>query len=299
MSMTMENFCSIIKNNIQKELGDNFTVSIMPTLKNNGTKLTGLAITEDGCCVSPNIYLDFYYKEYMDGRISLKEIECGILECYRSSRPQSGRFDLSGFTEWETAKPRLVCRLINYSDNRELLETAPHERFLDFTVVCYYLADMDGSAAILVQDRFLTLWGKHKSEAVQAAKENTFRLFTPSICGITDMIMELTGGMETCGLDKGGASSMYVLTNRNKMNGAIEILRPNLLKNFADQIRDDLYIIPSSIHEVLLVPVSRTAGGSMELSEMVREVNRTQVERTETLSDHVYYYSRETDRITM
>lgn len=83
------------------------------------------------------------------------------------------------------------------------------------------------------------------------------------------------------------------------MNGSIGILCPDLLKNFADEIQDDLYIIPSSIHEVLLVPAGETAGNGRELSEMVQEVNRTQVEREETLSDHVYFYSRETDRITM
>lgn len=299
MSMTMENFCSIIKNDIQKELGDCFTVSIRPTLKNNGTTLTGLVITEEGCNIAPTIYLDFYYQEYAGGRTGLKEIEHGILECHRSSRPKSGSFDLSGFTKWETAKSRLACKLVNYNDNQELLKTTPHEKFLDLAVVCYYLVDMDCPATILIQDRFPALWGKDRNEVIQTAKENTFRLFPPNIRNMGDVIKELMGGMDLCGLDSGAGTSMYVLTSQTKMNGSIGILCPDLLKNFADEIQDDFYIIPSSIHEVLLVPAGETAGDGRELSEMVREVNRTQVEKEETLSDHVYFYSRETDRITM
>lgn len=299
MLMTMEKFCDTIRNDIQKELGDGFRTSIMPTLKNNGTKLTGLAITEEGCSISPTIYLDSYYQEYTDGRTNLKKTEQGILECYRSSRLQNGSFDLGGFTKWETVKPRLACKLIHYNDNQELLETAPHERFLDLAVVCYYMVDTDCSATILIQDRFLTLWGKDKNEVIQTAKENTFRLFKPSICSIMDLIMELVGGTEPCGLDSRTEHNMYVLTSQSRVNGSIGILCPSLLKEFADKIRDDLYIIPSSIHEVILVPAGSITRSGRELSEMVQEVNRTQVESEETLSDHVYYYSRETDRITM
>lgn len=299
MSMTMENFCNTIKRDIQKELGDSFTISIRPTLKNNGTKLTGLVITEEGCNIAPTIYLDFYYEEYADGRADLKKVEQDILECYHSNKPQNSRFDLTGFTKWETAKSRLACKLVNYSDNQELLETTPHERFLDLAVICYYLVDMDCPATILIQDRFPALWGKDKNEVIQTAKENTFRLFPPNIRNMGDIIMELMGGMDLYGLDSRAGTSMYVLTSQTKMNGSIGILCPDLLKNFADEIQDDLYIIPSSIHEVLLVPAGETAGNGRELSEMVQEVNRTQVEREETLSDHVYFYSRETDRITM
>ena len=299
MSMTMENFCNIIKNDIQKEFGDGFRISLTPTVKNNGVKLTGLAIMEEGCNFSPAIYLDFYYEEYTGGRTDLKKIEQGILECYRFSRLQSGRLDLSGITEWETAKSRLACKLINYNDNQELLKTTPHEKFLDFAVVCYYMLDEDCFATTLIQDRFLSLWGIEQNELIQTAKENTFRLLTPGIHSMRDVIMELMDGIDLCGLDNRTDSHMYVLTNQTKKNGSICILYPDLLKNFADGLQDDLYIIPSSIHEVILVPAGETAGRGGELSEMVQEVNRTQVEREEILSDHVYYYSRETDRITM
>lgn len=299
MLMTMEIFCNTIKTNIQARLGSDFCISLKPILKNNDTRLTGLIIMEEGCSISPTIYLDFYYQEYMGGRTSLKEIEHGILERYRSSRLPNGRFDFSRITEWERAKPMIACKLVNYNDNQELLATVPHERFLDLAVVCYYLVDADSSAAILIHDRFLGLWGRTQEEVIQAAKENTPRLLTENIQGIMDIIAELTGIPGICGLDVETDRNMYVLTNQNRTNGSICILYPNLLKDFADKIQDDLYIIPSSVHEVLLVPAGKTTVGSAELSKMVQDVNRTQVERDETLSDHVYYYSRTADNITM
>lgn len=299
MSMTMETFCSTIKEKIQKELGDGFHISLNPTLKNNGTRLTGLAIQTEGCSVSPSIYLDPYYLEYANGRAGLEEITGSILECYHSSSPKGYSPDLDGLKKWETAKPRIACKLVSYNDNQELLGITPHERFLDLAVICYYMVEGNPSATILIQDSFLPLWGIDKNELFQAAKENTPCLLTPTIRGIGDVIVELAGSMELCGTDRMADISMYVLTNQHAVNGSACILYPGLLKGFADRLQDDLYIIPCSIHEVLLIPAGRTAGGREELSEMVREVNKTQVAREETLADHVYYYSRAADLITL
>ena len=110
---------------------------------------------------------------------------------------------------------------------------------------------------------------------------------------------------------------MYVLSNRTKLNGSACILYQDLLKNFAERLRSDLYILPSSIHEVLIIPVNSFTSPAdpllssanspadtrqqsyRELSEMVQEVNATQLSTEDILSDHVYYYSRESSRITM
>ena len=71
-----------------------------------------------------------------------------------------------------------------------------------------------------------------------------------------------------------------------------------LLHDFARRIGSDFYILPSSVHEVLLIPADNQISMST-LSSMVRDVNSSQLAREEILSDHVYYYSLETDQITM
>ena len=98
--------------------------------------------------------------------------------------------------------------------------------------------------------------------------------------------------------DAGILCPMYVLTNQHKLNGSVCILYQNVLRDFANRLACDFYILPSSIHEVLLIPAANQIS-YQELSDMVQDVNSSQLSREEILSDHVYYYSRETCQITM
>ena len=91
---------------------------------------------------------------------------------------------------------------------------------------------------------------------------------------------------------------MYIMTNRQEVNGASVLLYDDVLQTFALKKKTDFYILPSSVHEVLLIPADNQISMST-LSSMVRDVNSSQLAREEILSDHVYYYSLETDQITM
>ena len=88
---------------------------------------------------------------------------------------------------------------------------------------------------------------------------------------------------------------MYIMSNPIKMNGAATMAYPGVIRNFAETIRKNLYVIPSSIHEVILVPESGTE--DTNLNDMVAEVNHTQVDPKEVLADHVYYYDRKEDHM--
>ncbi len=89
---------------------------------------------------------------------------------------------------------------------------------------------------------------------------------------------------------------MYVLTNRQKLYGAACMLYPGVLKEFGRQLGQDFYILPSSVHEVILVP-GETGAEHGALQKIVKEINQTQVAEDEVLADSVYYYSRGEDRI--
>ena len=93
-------------------------------------------------------------------------------------------------------------------------------------------------------------------------------------------------------------SDMYILTNETKLNGAACILYENVLYDFAQKLGEDLYILPSSVHEVILLP-KLSVFEKDELVNMVREVNTEGVAAEEVLSDHVYEYNRTQRLITM
>ena len=72
------------------------------------------------------------------------------------------------------------------------------------------------------------------------------------------------------------------------INGAAAILNDTARQEIAEKL-GDFYVLPSSIHEVMIVPKS-TGRSLEELELMVRSVNSSEVEPDEVLSDHVYEY---------
>ena len=89
--------------------------------------------------------------------------------------------------------------------------------------------------------------------------------------------------------------NMYVMSNTMKLNGATCITYPHAIENFANEHDSDVYIIPSSIHEVILIP---DISCSREyIDEMIRDVNRRQLDPVDVLSDHVYMYRRDIGEI--
>lgn len=95
-------------------------------------------------------------------------------------------------------------------------------------------------------------------------------------------------------------TSMTILSNKNYLQGAACILYPNVLRRMADIFGSDIFILPSSIHETILVPVKedRDIGKEADiLREMVTTINREELDKSDRLIDNVYLYQRESDSI--
>ena len=297
--MTYQEFKQHISNVIQTKLGSSVKVTVQEIIKNNNTRLDGLTILSNQLNISPTIYLNYYYSQYQKGK-SLDAIYQDILLTYEENKPKSC-VDISFFTEYEKVKKHIVFKLINYERNRELLEKVPHYRYLDLAIVfnCLLESNNSGSATILIHHHHLAFWHITKDDLYALAMENTPKLLAYDLKNMTEVLNGLIQTEFTESLDAAPNSfPMYVLSNRSKLNGSGCILYKNLLQSFATKLNSDLYILPSSIHEVLIIPAKK-ADSAEELSDMVKEVNATQLANEEILSDHVYYYSRETAQLTM
>ena len=178
-------------------------------------------------------------------------------------------------SDYEHIKKNLFYRVVNYEKNKEMLKYTPYERFLDLAVTYRWAAyrNHDGMASALVRNKELLLWGVTKEQMMKDAKS-----VIP--VKITDMEIPL-----------------FVLSNGDYMNGASVMLYKDPLRDFANYMGHDLYILPSSIHEVILLLDDEYVQSSEELREMVRETNRMVVDQEEVLSDHIYHYDREKDEI--
>lgn len=292
--MTYQEFKEFIKLSIQKELGSNVTVTIQDIIKNNNTHLDGLTVFSSTFNISPTIYLNYYYKQYEAGR-SIELICQELINTYKDNQPKTN-IDISFFTCYEKVKSNIVFKLINYERNSELLKDVPHFRFLDLAIVfhCLLRTDATGNATILIHNHHLTYWNITQDDLYALATANTPRLLPYDLRSMTDVLKELmideTDDVPVC--------PMYMLTNHSKLNGSVCILYHNLLKDFANRIESDLFILPSSVHEVLIIPAMHN-DSYQELSDMVKEVNSSQLTSEEILSDHVYYFSRATSKLTM
>jgi len=298
--MNYHDFKQQIISTLSDRLGSDVRITVSDILKNNDTHLDGLTILAPGQNLAPTIYLDYYYGQYERGR-SFSDITDDILTAYRENRPKSP-VDISFFTDYDKVKSRVTMKLINYERNRELLKRVPYYRFLDLAIVflCLVESDSSGTATVLIHNEHLTYWGITRDDLYALAMANTPQLLRYDLRSMTEVLRELFADefADPAGNDLIEPFPIYVLSNQHRLNGSSCILYQHLLHDFARHIGSDFYILPSSVHEVLLIPADNQISMST-LSSMVRDVNSSQLAREEILSDHVYYYSLETDQITM
>ena len=253
--------------------------------KNNGVFLDALIIREPGINISPTIYLEDYYSLYKEGATldEICHIVCDVFLEVRLNHPVDPRF----FTDFEEAKKHMVYQLINYDKNRERLSDIPHIRYLDLAIVfcCMLRLENGESATIQIRNEHLDLWQTNLETVKKQAFCNTPRLLPAYIQPIADAIRDLMESNESlCRLlpllEKDATPPLYVLTNETQICGAACMLYPTLLAEFSDSIKKDLYILPSSIHEVLLLPTDARCADA-ELCALVRSVNSEQLPLTQ------------------
>ena len=327
-SLSFTSFTESILTRLREELGDSYTVFSKIVNKNNGVRRTGIIIRKEGQNTFPTVYIDGFYSGDMT-RKQTEEIALSILQEFRGAE-LTEEVDLSDFIAFERAGEKLAFKLVNAEKNRELLRRVPHRLFHDLAVLYYYTVQEPpfyGKAAILVDNQHMRQWGTTPRELYRRAYVNTPALFPADI----DSMQEVMKGMLAQELAQGRKAPeagspgegvkgnpqedwmeeligqmaaeflvekipMYVLTNRQKLNGAACLLYPGVLGQFAAKVGKDLYLLPSSVHEIILGPVGEHIDPEA-LRDIVTDINRTQVAADEVLSDSIYCYSREKDRI--
>lgn len=290
--MNFEEFKAWVKENItSKDWKETSQIEISVVKKNNGVSPTGLFIRESGQDVSPILYLDDYYIHYQNGEL-LENVIRNIRADY-DKKVQMAAVKIPNLQEFENIRGRVIYRLVNYEKNKEILEDCPHIRLYDLAVTFRWVARIDdvGVSTSLITNKQVKEWGVSVNDLVLAARQNTPRLFPAQIIDMEEML----AGMVSFILYP-SAIPMYILTNKQELNGASALLYGDILKDFANKKGADMYILPSSIHEVIMVPADRINDPTKLLS-IVHDANTTVVSIGDVLSDSVYYYDRKKDQI--
>ena len=298
--MNWEAFIIEVKRLLGEQVAHDEKVKIQRVPKNNGIVLTGVCIVKKGGRITPTIYLEDYYESYLGGA-QLEDLVTSILRKHRSLQSVEGA-DLQFFGDFEQVKKRIVFRLVNLERNKERLKEMPYMEYLDLAIVfyCHVSMEAESHASIPIYNKHMKMWNVDKAELWKCAKRNTQKLYPCQLIHIEQMVREMLQELDIDDENSGGLLSvpMYILTNKYRLNGAAVILYKNVLQDFSKACKGDFYLLPSSIHEVILIPAN-TCSSLEEMTEMVQEVNETQVEAEELLADHAYYYSSEQQRLIL
>ena len=238
--------------------------------------------------IGVNISVEKVFAAYENGT-PIPEIAEHFADAVEKGFRESPQVDLESLSDYEQMKSKLSTEVVSAEKNAELLESVPHERMEDMAVVYRFVLDqMDsGNGTILVTNQLLEQYGITKEQLRVDAMENAPEIRPFEIRGMSEVMSELAPGMipEVAPVDE----KMFVATVPDKIHGAGVIAYPNFMEDAAQKMVGDFFVLPSSIHEVLLVKDNGQMTAK-ELENMVKEGNATQVEPADQLTDHVYHY---------
>ena len=291
--MEYEAFRTNIVEELRNFYGADATVEVTTSAKNNGIKLDGIIIRLGEAIVSPIIYLQQYYEEFMENEnISIDEIVGRIVELRERHELQDADGVIGKITDWAYVREHIYPMIVSAEDNEEMLRALVSKPFLDLAVIMYIRLDdilqIGGDATVKVTKEILSSLKVSEAEAFDVAFSNMKK----DDYAIQDIYMAISGMIDEENIMDEPTGKMFVLTNKRKSLGAVGILDRDLLHS----IGKDLFILPSSIHETILVPVDENMDQKF-LDSMVTEVNATQLGKEEVLSGHSYYYDLKTNKI--
>ena len=268
-------------------------VSVRSINKNNGIKLRGLYIKEPEDVISPTIYLeDYYHGIGNDG--DMDDIISKICRVYEHHKcPESADEVLFGIRDLVSVTDRIYYTVINKERNYELLSEIPHRDILDLAVVYRLSINMGDSicGSAIVNNGMLDHWGITEDELFSIASKNTPIMLGCELKNMLELLLEIYKRQDNYKLISLLANQepyMYVVSNREKCNGAgVIFLNDDFREEVRRKLRANIVIIPSSVHETIVIPYNDELDKE-SLLYMVHEVNRTEVQSTEVLSDNIY-----------
>lgn len=277
-------------------------VRVVPVDKVN-RKLDGLSLLakNEKTTISPTLYINDMYEKYLmtgDLQSTLREAAEAMDEVFREATIPP--LDIS------TAKDNIIFQLVNTMQNEDMLKNLPHRDFQDLSVIYRWVVGVEqqGLSSVVINNHVAESLGMGEEQLFKAAAENTRRILPPMVQSMNEVIRDLfmADGMpqELADLMVGEQEperTMWVISNENKIDGAVSMLYEDKLHSLAERVGTDLYILPSSVHEVIAVSVEM--GEPEELAQMVAEINMDQVDLSERLSNQVYHYDKDLRKITL
>ena len=272
---------------LEMQLGDEYRVDMTCQTKNNGVKKTGVSI----CRVGENVGAIYYISDFINSNKSVDDIVVEIMLDYFSVNKniKCANDVYRDLEDFNKSQIRLFPRLINKNSNVELLQTVPYKDFLDLAViVTYEFKDTDGIMSVKIDQPILKYWGVTFDDVYNIALHNMQKCDKWNVCSMQDVLLNLSGQIYLNDIN------MYVASIEGGVNGARCLLNDAVINHLVKEFDGSFVVLPSSIHEVIILPNNESSFSLSDFDDLVHTVNVSDAIRSEDiLSDHAYIYDSE------
>lgn len=303
--MTFNEYVETVKREIKDYLPEEYkdvSPEINVVRKNNGEELTGLTLRGESS-ICPNIYLNSFYNLHQEG-MKVEETMSKMGEIFQREIKRTPQFNLEDFT-YNNIKDNLYYMVINAEKNEKLLQEIPHQRREDLAIVYRVNVSIseEGTGSILLNNDHLKLFGIDQREIHDQAVRNMPKILPPKFENMNDIIAELMGEDVEIFEEMAEENMMWVLSNDRRMQGAAYMFDEEVMSLIAEKLGGDFIVLPSSVHEVIIIKeadIMVEENIDLEfIQRMVSEVNESQVEPEEVLSDEIYRYSSRENKLSL
>lgn len=288
--MDFQEFCNELKSRIEEKMRKE--VRVFERKMNNSVVTHGFYVVDPDMSISSILYFENWYKRFQGG-YDMETMVNDIIKIIEEDRVTTDNSIVDKLTNFEIVKNNIIYCLVNYETNKERLNGYIYETFLDLAKVYYVRIKLTDKSTgkVMIRKEMLRIWGVDENIVKQCGDENTPRLYpVQCLC-----LQQNPLGDETD--DEGKPLKMISVSNVTMREGAGVMVYPDMMKKLAEKEQSDLFIIPSSVHEVLVVPYSE--GEEETLLSMIKDVNSSCIDREEVLSDSLYVYHRSNDMISL
>lgn len=238
--------------------------------------------------------VDALYKTYQhkgDYDAFLDAMLTSLDESMASSKTQEFNSFVEMFDDYEKLKDNLAYRIIPTAPNEDFLNTVPHKEILNMSVIVMAVGpDYDGGcSSVVIHKSMLSHFGITEEQLFADAEKSAQKIRPYQVKSMAETLAEMMHVPEDELPLPNDGPQMYVVTNNIKIHGASVLAYPKFFDEMAELMNGSFYVIPSSIHELLVIP-EKDATELSDLDAMVMEVNTTQVDPTEQLADNAFHY---------
>ena len=253
-------------------------------------------VKHTGSDVGVNISVSEAYEAYVNHDVGITEIAAEMTKRTAEALENAPVISdsISDIQNYDVMKHKLVMEVVSLETNAELLQTVPHKDIEDMAVIYRFdVKDIVGEGAtVVITNQMIDNYGITPDQLHEDALKNAPEIRPIVIQGMAEVLAKQMGveDLEMLGLNiPPEQEQIFVASVPDNVHGAGVLAYEDFMDKAAEKVGGDFYILPSSIHEILIVPDN----GMMDLASlenMVREVNATTVDPSEKLTDSVYHY---------